>query len=310
MFFLAVSLLSSCAAEPLSGELVVFHAGSLSVPFAQISEAFMERYPEIRVVREAAGSRTCARKITDLGRPCDVLASADYTVINTLLIPEHAAWCIPFATNEMAIVYHADSRRAGEMAQDTWHQILLDERVAFGRSEPNADPCGYRAVLTAKLAERYYQKDGLAERLLAKDRRYIRPKETDLLALLEAGAIDYIFLYRSVAQQHGLKCLRLPDEINLKDPALAAQYRTVSVKISGKKPGEFVVKRGEPMVYGVTIPRNARNTAAALAFVAFLLEKDKGMAIMEKNGQPSIVPASSGTFDQIPPVLRDFAKKP
>ncbi|RLB35213.1 MAG: tungstate ABC transporter substrate-binding protein WtpA, partial [Deltaproteobacteria bacterium] len=62
-------------------KLIIFHAGSLSIPFKQISEAFVGTHPNVRVVREAAGSRTCARKISDLGRPCDVMASADYTVI-------------------------------------------------------------------------------------------------------------------------------------------------------------------------------------------------------------------------------------
>ncbi|HAN78918.1 MAG TPA: tungstate ABC transporter substrate-binding protein WtpA, partial [Bacteroidales bacterium] len=41
------------------------------------------------------------------------------------------------------------------------------------------------------------------------------------------------------------------------------------------------------MVYGVTITKNAPNKEAAMAFVKFLLSKDKGMAIMQKLGQPS-----------------------
>ena len=61
-----------------SQKLVIFHAGSLSVPFAQISELFEQEYPGIVVRAEAAGSRQCARKICDLGRQCDVIASADY----------------------------------------------------------------------------------------------------------------------------------------------------------------------------------------------------------------------------------------
>ena len=51
--------------------------------------------------------------------------------------------------------------------------------------------------------------------------KFIRPKETDLLALLEAGEIDYLFIYRSVAQQHGLKMILLDDAMNLKAAKLA-----------------------------------------------------------------------------------------
>ncbi|MDY6895683.1 MAG: tungstate ABC transporter substrate-binding protein WtpA, partial [Thermotogota bacterium] len=43
--------------EEISGEIIVFHAGSLSVPFAQIEKAFENQYPGTDVIREAAGSR-------------------------------------------------------------------------------------------------------------------------------------------------------------------------------------------------------------------------------------------------------------
>ena len=235
------------------------------------------------------------------------MASADYTVINTLLIPEHAAWNIRFAGNEMSIVFHEGSRLEKKITAANWPEILMNSRVTFGRSDPNSDPCGYRAVLTLKLAEKQRGRPGLAGALLSKDMKYIRPKETDLLALLEAGELDYIFLYRSVAEQHGLKRLLLPDEVNLRNAELADLYRTVTVEVSGRKPGSSIVKRGAPMVYGVTIPRSSPNPTAALAFVHFLLRADKGLALMTANGQPSVVPTPSRTFDRIPECLRGFA---
>lgn len=295
--------------QNLAGKLVIFHAGSLSVPFKEIAKEFNKEHPDVKVLLEASGSRTCARKITDLKRPCDVMASADYIVINQLLIPEFADWNIKFAANEMTVVYNAHSRRANEITADNWTDVLLDEKVAFGRSDPNADPCGYRAVLTAKLAELYSGKTGLADQLLEKDVRYIRPKETDLLALLESNTIDYIFLYRSVAQQHGLKFLILPDQVNLKSADHSDLYSTVSVQISGKKPGEFITKTGAPMVYGLTIPKNSLNPSAALAFVEFVLNKERGRVIMAECGQPSVVPSKSETFDAVPAQLKKYVKE-
>ena len=308
-FLLAIFIADQSVAEEsgVSGDLIIFHAGSLSVPFRQIAAAFTREHPEVNAILEAAGSRTCARKISDLQRRCDVMASADYTVIDTLLVPDHADWSIKFVSNEMSIVFNDKSRRCKEITRDNWYNIMLREDVAFGRSDPNADPCGYRAVMTIKLAEKFYGKQGLAEKLLSKDLKYLRPKEVDLLALLETGEIDYIFLYRSVAEQHGLNRILLPDEINLKDPALSDLYGTVSVEVTGRKPGARILKTGAPMVYGITIPRNAPNPSAALAFVCFLLDRNKGLAIMERNGQPSVVPVPSDTFDELPVVLRMFA---
>jgi molybdate/tungstate transport system substrate-binding protein len=290
--------------------LIVFHAGSLSVPMKRISEIFMEENPGITVQLEAAGSRACARKISDLGRRCDVMASADYVVIDSLLIPDHATWNIKFASNEMAVVFSGRSKRRDEIDSGNWFDILLDPSVAFGRSDPDADPCGYRTVMTIRLAEKYYGESGLAERMLAKDNRFMRPKETDLLALLETGTVDYIFLYRSVAQQHGLPFMILPDEINLKDPRFTETYGSVSVEISGKVPGEKIVRRGAPMVYGITIPSNSPSPQLALRFVDFILDSGKGMKVMEEAGQPSVVPSESDTWDEIPTALKKYAKPP
>lgn len=285
-------------------ELIIFHAGSLAVPFKQICKEFNKHYPEIKIVCEAAGSRMCARKIADLNRRCDVMASADYTVIEKLLIPEYAEWNIKFASNEMVIASREDSHRAGEINKDNWYDILLQKDVTFGRSDPNADPCGYRAVLVIMLAEKFYNRPGLAGKMSAKDRRYIRPKEVDLLALLEVGELDYIFIYRSVAEQHKLRTVVLPDEINLKKAEFADFYKSASVRITGKKIGAFITKVGEPIVYGVTIPKNAPNRELALKFLTFLLDADKGGAILLKNGQTPVVLSPTDSFDRLPECLK------
>jgi len=62
--------------------LKVFHAGSLSIPFSKMEKEFEAKYPSVDIIREASGSRKAARKITDLKKPCDIMASADYTVID------------------------------------------------------------------------------------------------------------------------------------------------------------------------------------------------------------------------------------
>jgi len=292
-----------------SAELTIFHAGSLSVPFREVSALFEQRHPGVTVKPEAAGSRECARKISDLGRSCDVLGSADYEVVENLLMPEHADFNIRFATNEMAVVYSGSSNRSGEIASDNWYNILLDDDIAFGRSDPNSDPCGYRTVMVFQLAEKHYGVPGLATALAKKHGdRYIRPKETDLLALLEGGEIDYLFIYRSVGEQHGLKILGLPDEINLRSPDLADWYATATVQVTGKEPGQFITRTGAPIVYSVTIPKAARNRDLAEAYVALLLSPD-GQAIMSECGQGPLVPARTREYDRLPASLQPFCSQ-
>ncbi len=314
LLLITATLISICMtgqqkSNAISGDLIIFHAGSLSVPFKELAAEFNKLYPDVKILMESAGSVASARKITDLNRPCDILASSDYGVIDNMLIPKYADWNIKFVSNELSIVYQEKSRFANQINSKNWFEILTKKEVAFGRSDPNADPCGYRTVMLLQLAEKFYKKPGLEKIISGKDQNYIRPKEVDLLALLESGSIDYIFLYRSVAIQHKLKYLVLPDEINLKNMALAAQYATAATEINGKEPGKKETVKGEPMVYGVTMLRDAPNKPAAIAFLKFLLSKEKGMKIMEKNGQPSVVPMATQGYDKVPKELKEFVKE-
>jgi molybdate/tungstate transport system substrate-binding protein len=296
-------------ATPVSGDLIIFHAGSLSVPFKEIATEFKKLYPKVNIMMESAGSVASARKITELDKPCDIMASSDYAVIDKMLIPKYADYNIKFASNELCVVFSEQSRYASQISGKNWMDILLKSDVAFGRSDPNSDPCGYRTEMMLQLAEKYYKKPGLYKNLTSKDLAYMRPKETDLLALLETNSIDYIFLYRSVAVQHQLKYIVLPDAINLKNEGFSTQYASARVEINGSKPGEKQTMTGEPMIYSFTILRNAPNKAAAIAFAEFLLKKDKGQAIMARNGQPSVVPMKVANYDKVPARLKPFVKR-
>jgi molybdate/tungstate transport system substrate-binding protein len=284
--------------------IIVFHAGSLAVPFSQMEKAFELKYPQYDVKREVSGSRKVARKISDIKRAADVVASADYKVIDNLLIPNNAKFNAQFATNEMAIAYTEKSKFSGEINKKNWTEIFLRKSIKVGHSNPNVDPCGYRSILVTKLAEKYYNKHEFFKKLLGykdfykvgdenKKRVVVRPKETDLLALLETHAIDYLFIYKSVAQQHKLKYITLPAKISLKSKENENYYKEASFKISGKKPGEFIEKKGAAMLYGITIAQNNKcpiNKKGAITFVNFVLSKE-GEDIMKKNGQGVISPA-------------------
>jgi molybdate/tungstate transport system substrate-binding protein len=270
-------------------ELIIFHAGSLSVPLKQIAQEYEKRNPATRIFLESAGSLVCARKVTELKKPCDILASSDYYVINELLIPEYASWSIRFATNEIVIAYLGKSKFSNEINADNWMEILQRKDVIYSRSDPDSDPCGYRTLFTFLLAEKYYKKPGLAEKMSSKDKEYIRPKEVDLVALLESNVIDYMFQYKSVAIQHGLKYIELPKEINLSDPSKTDNYSSVSADVAGNKPGVKMKVTGDYINYSITILDNAPQKEEAVNFMEFMLSRE-GLDIFRKNGQEPINP--------------------
>ncbi|MCX6226276.1 MAG: extracellular solute-binding protein [Bacteroidia bacterium] len=297
-FFVVVALTLSCKnpqtkGQPDNMELSVFHAGSLSVPMKNLAAAFEKENPGLKVQLEAAGSLACVRKITELNQICDVLALADYSLIDDLIIPKYAQWNILFATNELCIAYNDKSRKANLINAGNWFDILMDPEIRYGRSDPNADPCGYRTVLAVKLADRYYPGGREWQKLLEKDKRFIRGKETDLNALLESQTIDYMFNFRSVAVQHGFKFLRLPDSINLSNPNLDPWYSTVKVDVRGTGPGTIVTQKGASIVYGMTIPTNAPNPKLAEKFIRFITDPGKGRLIIEQSGQTALDPKYS-----------------
>jgi len=256
---------------------------------------------------EPAGSLVCARKITELKRPCDIIASADYFVIDQLIVPEYSSWSIRFATNEIVIAFQEKARYAGEISSRNWMDVLLRNNVTYARSDPDSDPCGYRSVLSFKLAENYYSRPGLAEQLQSKNRSFIRPKEVDLVALIESNAVDYMFQYKSVAIQHKLKYIELPDEINLGNPGMNAVYNKVSIDVAGSKPGSTMKVIGEYINYSLSVLKDAPAADQAIDFVAFLISPE-GMEIFRQNGQDPIVPFSTEQPDLIPEKLKKYLK--
>ena len=277
---------------------------------ADLAFNFQEKYPDIEIKREAAGSRETARKISELFRTADVVAVSDYLVVEDLLMPDHTDWYIKFARNRMVIAFTEKSLYASEITADNWYKVLTRGDVRFGRSDENLDPCGYRTLMVWQLADLYYEEKINGNSIYQHLNEHcpvnnIRPSEIELLPLLESLSLDYAFEYLSIAVQHRLRYIELPEEIDLSNPRLDTLYRRAKVKITGKKRGKFHEVYGTPIVYAITIPRDAPNRKAALDFVRFLLSEE-GNRIMEKNGQPPIIPPKASNMESIPEELRNL----
>ena len=269
-----------------SGPLVVFNAGSLAKPFNGLLRAFKGRYPDVVPAQENSGSLEAARKLTDLGKIPDVIGVADYGVISKLLIPKHATWYATFARNSMVILYTSESSGAGEINGRNWWRVLLRPGVRTGRSDPALDPNGYRTLMVFQLAEKFYREPNLAVRLEeASPPKYMRPKEADLTALVQAGELDYSWSYESIARTVGLPYVDLPPEVDLSDPKLVESYNQAKVRLPGasRSGRDSVEFRGEPIVYALTIPTAAPHPQTAEAFVRFVFSPE-GQAVLKKNG--------------------------
>ena len=308
----------------------IFHAGSLSIPFDDLAKEFEKEYG-IKVYKEAAGSVSTIKKITNLGKYADIVASADYTLIEKMMEPDYSDYCIQFATNSLVIAYTNESRYHNEINGNNWYEILGRDGVRFGFSDPNKDPCGYRTMMVLQLASIYYHNETIFYNLVEKntpiknnytnnsytvyipdsssltsnEKIMIRPMEVDLMAALESNEIDYLFIYESVAKQHaisGVRYLTLEDAIDLSNPDRVDDYNKVTIEMSD---GRNITAK--PIVYGVTIPKNAEHKDYAVKFIELLLG-EKGREILIKNGQKPLQPAVCDHKDLLPDSIKPYVK--
>jgi len=334
VIFVVATLLSGCTqnAEKDNAKvtLKIFHAGSLTEPMKAFKKVFEGKYPNIDVQCEAAGSAATIRKVTELGRTADVIASADYTLIPKMMYPKYADWTIMFAKNQIVLAYTDKSKYADEINSKNWYQILRRPDVKFGFSNPNDDPCGYRSQMVLQLAELYYNDSTIYDDLVTKhsnlkfveengayilrmpksedinpdtNKLMIRSMEMELIHGIETGEIDYYFIYRSVAQQHGHKFIELPPQVDLSSAEYADLYKKVKVVLANGK-----VVTGKPIVYGITIPKNAEHKDYAAKFVELVISEE-GQKILEKLGQPPVIPAKVDNEDKLPENLKKCVKE-
>ena len=265
------------------GPLVVFNAGSLARPIRAALDTFARR-EGVSIAQESAGSLESARKLTELGNIPDLIALADAEVFPRYLMPDFVDGYVEFAHNRMVLAYTDRSQFAAEVDGQNWWRVMLRPDVEVGRSDPELDPNGYRTLLVWQLSERFYGERGLAARLAAASpARNVRPKEADLVGLLQAGEFDYIWSYESMARALGLRYVSLPTEVDLSEPEQAARYAESSVTVRGARAGEQVTFKGTPIVYGFGVPRAAPHRALGERFAAFLLSPD-GREILRREG--------------------------
>jgi len=306
--------------------LKVLIAGSLTSPMEKVEAKFEADHKNVDVQLEPAGSLECINKITQLGTQADVLASADYTLIPAMMMPNYADWYILFAKNEMVLTYSDKSKYASIVNENNWYKILDKPDVVWAFSNPNLDPCGYRTPMTIQLAEFEYEDDQIFENLISSKSKItisevngsyiiitpedlapdtkkvtIRNKSVELVSMVQEGGIDYAWEYISVAIQNDLKYVRLPGSINLSDVGYEKIYKKVQVKTTDGK-----TQTAKPIVYGITVPKNAPNAALANEFVKYVIDEN-GQKIFNEDGQPPVVPAKANDKTKLPQILQQYA---
>jgi molybdate/tungstate transport system substrate-binding protein len=349
-FFLLTLWLSSiltmvvaCATPPAEKTpLNIIIAGSLMIPFDDLTKAFEAEHPDIDIQTEAHGSIQAIRLVSEVHMLEDAVFSADAALIPMLMyqtpVPEtnkpYANWYIKFATNRIGLAYSSKSKYANEINADNWYKIVARSDVKLGLADPRFDAIGYRGLMALQLAKAAYAKPTILEDVILGQFKtpitlepengravihvpeiletkpdssiVIRGASMQLIALLESGDLDYAFEYESVIQQHKLGIVKLPDAINLGAEQLAKQYAQVQVRLDFKRFASVKPEfNGEVIGYGLTIPSNAQHPKQAEEFIKFLLGP-KGQAVMLANFHPLVTPPQADHLDALPATLKSL----
>jgi len=277
-------LLASLATSAPSASASAQHSGNVNVLYAASLQGIMEdtigpgfqRATGYTFTGFSGASGTLANEIKGLVQQGDVFISASQSVNTTLQGPANGNWVnwyITFASSPLVLGYNPASPYANEFKTEPWWEVITDPNIRLGRTDPTTDPKGKLTVQALTAAANIYNDPALTALTTKTANGY--PEQT-LVGLLQSQQLDVGFFYSSEARAAGIPTIKLGRL------SLAATYT-------------------------VAILANAPDSAAALAFVDYLLGT-KGSKLLKKEGVDVVRPRLVGSTSSLPRSLRLLIK--
>lgn len=301
---IVVAMVTGCG-EPGPERRIVHVVGAASMRgvLDELATRYEQSHPGARVRVQTGGSTALSRMVLELDLRADLVVLADAELFEDLLEPQWTSFHVRLASDRVVLAYTDDSVGAEFVDGSNWQDVVLRDDVEVAIADPDQAPVGYRTLLALRLAGRLRPGADLERRVWNKARaRNLRPDVAELLAPLEAGAVDFAFLYRATARAAGLRYVELGPDVDLGDPSRFAGYARVEIRIRGRTPGETIVKRGAPIVYGASIPAEGYRPDS-IELLAELLS-DEGRALLERHGFTP-VPADMVLTGRLPPQVAE-----
>lgn len=233
---------ATSAAAKHSGDVDVLSAGSLDTLMTKTVGPAFHRATGYTLVDTSAGSKTLAADIKNGIYIADVFVSASPKVDNSIRGSANGGWVswyADFASSPEVLGYGPSSKFAKDLRTMPWYKVITMPGFRLGRTDPAQDPGGVLAKealeQTAKAQPRY----AAALKKLATETsdEYGEDEEE---AGIQSGQLDASFMYEADANSQSSPFVKL-----------------TGVKLAGD--------------YTITIIKHAPHTAAAEAFIKFLL---------------------------------------
>lgn len=308
----AAVIVSSPVARAAGSTVNVFYAGSLvNLNENLIGPAFAAGSGST-YQGKGAGSGAITNQIKGKVATPDVVEFADPAVNTTLMggaNGNYVSWYFTYATSQMVIGFDPKSKVAKEFVQVQKHKLpfykaLRQKGLRIGRTDPNIDPKGYRAIWMANLTQKVYHLKGFEQKLFGdtENASQVFPEEV-LVARMLTGQVNAGVFYLSEVKDLGIPYIRLPAQVNLGSVKYAEQYATQHFTTTT---GQTIA--GASIQYTITIPSTVKNEAGAEAFVRFVLSA-RVRAISAAHGLLPFKTTVGGNRSAVPSLLTGLIGK-
>jgi molybdate/tungstate transport system substrate-binding protein len=242
-----------------SGDVDVLSAGSLDTLMTKTVGPAFHRATGYTLVDTSGGSGTLAADIKNKIDVADVFVSAspaDDALLRGKKNGNWVSWYAAFATSPEVLGYYPKSKFAKDLKTMPWYRVITMRGFRLGRTNPSQDPGGVLAVKALEETAKAQHLPALKKLATETSDEY---EETIEEADIENGQLDASFMYEADARSQDSPFVQL-----------------TGTHLAGD--------------YTITLLKGAPHTAAAEAFIKFLLGSE-GKAEMKADKFGIVSPA-------------------
>ncbi len=282
---------SRASSADTGGQLITYTADAYAAEVTSLLDGFSVSTGAQVAPPKSGGSFADANQIA-AGAPDDVFVSVALSATSSHYLKNLTSnWAVGFASDQMVLAYSGVGQtsaaasavglaKTAEQSNATsdWNAFftaLTSGGAKVGISNPVSDPAGLRGWLVLEGAGYLYSggdQRAYVASILKDDANVTGASAAALVAPLQTGQVQFLFLYKSAAVADGLSFITLDSHVNLGTASLGSFYSRFSYTDSAG------TTAGAPIVLSVTVPRGSVNTAAALQFVQYVVKNAKSLS--------------------------------
>ncbi len=285
-YLLSSTSASSTTSSITSSGLILYSADAYVNETQTLESSFTHQTGIPTLPPKSAGSLVLGQEIAQ-GNPVSVFISVSKPAVqNATLKSEFGGWAIAFASDYMSLVYSSASMQNSAamvvissynnavsanttLAWFDFFSNVTSGSVKVGISNPNGDPAGFRAWIVLEAAGYAYNDNNtnyFSNRMIANGGNITGASAADLVAPLESGQIQFLFIYKSAAISDKLHVMDVPSQVNLGSPAFSSFYSKFTYTISTG------VQTGGVVALWITVPKDSTDPTDSALFVAFVVK--------------------------------------